>query len=284
MMRLADADRLVGEHGQLRARGVQPVERFAHAGIEHRVIERMVAVVIEEELERALDFFFGGLRTHGALDQHGRAIADEGKDLFVRAAVRGPTAARVAFTAWARSRRESIRVPSRSKISSGIASGRFARRARTVFAPGARETGLRRGRLPSILYSHHFPLQRVAMNAEQLRGFGLIAVRRVESTRSIMPFSRISTACFEEESGVHQMVDQSVETFFHVCLRSLVIARRGVLSEQRFDLRVLFRKLDFSSIGAIATNEARGFQTGAIRECSTADATRFSSRPAGRTP
>ena len=32
---------------------MQPVERLAHAGIEHRVIERMVAVVVEEELERA---------------------------------------------------------------------------------------------------------------------------------------------------------------------------------------------------------------------------------------
>src|ERR1019366_6465560 len=73
--RLADANRLVGEHRHALARRVQPVERFIDAGVEGGVIQVVLAVVLEKKLERFLDLFFAGLVSQRAPDQQRRAVA-----------------------------------------------------------------------------------------------------------------------------------------------------------------------------------------------------------------
>jgi len=57
---LADANRLVGEHGHALARRMQPLERFPDAGVEGGVIQVVLAVVLEKKLEGFLDLRFAG--------------------------------------------------------------------------------------------------------------------------------------------------------------------------------------------------------------------------------
>ena len=105
-----------------------------------------------------------------------------------------PMCERVALTACARSSLESISVPSRSKISRSMSTRsaapflpRLRRRASSACAAHAD------ARRPTS-YVHHFPLQRIAMNAELLGGRALVALVR-SSAPWIMLFSRTSMAC-----------------------------------------------------------------------------------------
>src|SRR5450759_1185743 len=81
--RAADAHRLVGEHGHPLAAIAQPVQRFAHAGIQRGVVQVVLAIVFQEEFERLLDFQFAGLRAHRPADQHRGAVAHVGVDALV---------------------------------------------------------------------------------------------------------------------------------------------------------------------------------------------------------
>ncbi len=74
--RLADADRLVGEHGHRDAGGEEAVERLANAGVELGVVELVLAVVAEEEGQGLIDVLGGAEIAKRPLDQHGRAVAD----------------------------------------------------------------------------------------------------------------------------------------------------------------------------------------------------------------
>ena len=77
---LADLHRLVGQHGHPDARVPQPVERFPHAGVKRRVVQHVIAIILQEELQRFLHLGFGGLRSQHAADQHRRAVAHVGVD------------------------------------------------------------------------------------------------------------------------------------------------------------------------------------------------------------
>ena len=47
-----------------------------HAGIKPGEIERVIAVILDEEFQRLLHFVLGRLGAERAADQHGRAVAD----------------------------------------------------------------------------------------------------------------------------------------------------------------------------------------------------------------
>jgi hypothetical protein len=67
--RLAHAHGFVGEHGHGLARVAQTVERFAHPGIQCGEIQTMLAIKLQEEFERLLDFQCGSLLAHRPADQ-----------------------------------------------------------------------------------------------------------------------------------------------------------------------------------------------------------------------
>ncbi len=78
----AETHRLVGEHRQRNALAMQPVERFAHAGIERSRIEHVLAIIIQKELQGREMVVFIEIRQR-ALHQHGSAIADIRRDHFM---------------------------------------------------------------------------------------------------------------------------------------------------------------------------------------------------------
>jgi hypothetical protein len=81
--RLAEADGLIGEHRHLLTGVAETVERFAYAGVERRVVEVVLAVVLEEELERFLHLWLRRFGTQGTADEHGCAVAHVGVDALV---------------------------------------------------------------------------------------------------------------------------------------------------------------------------------------------------------
>src|SRR5579862_4163013 len=62
---LTDANRLVRQDSEPRTARMQPMERITDLRIKNRVIERMVAVVVEEKLECVRYFLFRRLGPHG---------------------------------------------------------------------------------------------------------------------------------------------------------------------------------------------------------------------------
>jgi hypothetical protein len=61
---------------------------------------------------------------------------------------------------------------------------------------------------------HHLPQQRVAVNAQNLAGFGLIVFGAPKNPFD-HPLLDDFHGLFEEESPVYQMIYERVETFFH---------------------------------------------------------------------
>src|ERR1039457_5208255 len=58
----ADPHRLFGRYGRPHSRIPQPVARSPHAGVKPRVVQHVIAIMLQEELQRFLHLRFGGLR------------------------------------------------------------------------------------------------------------------------------------------------------------------------------------------------------------------------------
>src|SRR5438067_1765183 len=119
---------------------------------------------------------------------------------------------RVAFTAWARSSRESTRVPSRSKMRRSMPPPR--RRALPFAgADGARD-GLAAGVAVADAVLLHLALQRIAVDAQLFAGGALIAaalLQRVANHALLQNLDRFR----QENVRFEQMLDQPVKSFFH---------------------------------------------------------------------
>jgi hypothetical protein len=103
---------LVAAHGERDAGAVERRERVGDAGIEHRRVEEMLAVEVEEAPHALVDVG-GARRAERPLDQSPRALADQRVNR--RGGISGrPNVRSTWFVAAARSARESISVPSRS--------------------------------------------------------------------------------------------------------------------------------------------------------------------------
>ena len=192
------------------ARIPQAVERFPHAGIERRVIQLVLAIILQEELERFLDLRFGGLGAQHPPDQHRRAVAHIGIDALVldRAACPCGRARR-----WRRApgrSLESIRVPSRSKISRSIHAVAAFRRARD-----SARTGLRRAFCVPKLVLRHLPLQRVAMDSQQLAGGRAVPAGALQRPFDQGLLQQLDYL-FQKKPVAYQMLHQRFELLFHL--------------------------------------------------------------------
>src|SRR5690348_5623448 len=121
---------------------------------------------------------------------------------------------RVAFTALARSRRESTSVPSRSNMmrSIGGSSGHLP-----LASPYHADHGFAVRLAVFELVFLHLALQGVAVNAELFAGGALVAAALLERA--------LDHATFQEFDGLRQeyvalekMIDQAVKSFFHAVL------------------------------------------------------------------
>jgi hypothetical protein len=79
---------------------------------------------------------------------------------------------------------------------------------------GCARDRLSTGPLAIDFVDHHFPLEGVAMDAEQLSRLGLIGVGHEERAFDHAPLQDLD-GLFHKKAGGHQIVDQGVKTFFH---------------------------------------------------------------------
>src|SRR5579864_6983508 len=125
--------------------------------------------------------------------------------------------ARVAFTAFARSRLESISVPSRSKMTRSMGWARMSGPStRFGAAPGGLHAARRllTGTAVAQLVLDHFPLQRIAVDSEKFAGGATVAIGALDGARDKRLLQNLD-GFFHEESVFQQVVYQVFECFFH---------------------------------------------------------------------
>ena len=78
--------------------------------------------------------------------------------------------------------------------------------------------------LPVNFVFDHFPQQSIAMDPEQFARLGLISVRAAQGPLDHASLQNLD-GLLQEEPGLDEVVDQSVEAFFHLLDESLFSAR-----------------------------------------------------------
>src|SRR5690242_3001671 len=115
---------------------------------------------------------------------------------------------RVAFTAFARSRLESIRVPSRSKMTRSMGWARMGGPStRFGAAPGGLHAArwLLAGAAIAQLVLDHFPLQRIAVDSKKLAGGATVAIGALDGARDKRLLQNLDSF-FHEEAVFQQVV------------------------------------------------------------------------------
>lgn len=72
----AHAHRLVRQDSQLLSFRMEFLQSLTHSGIQHRIVEHVVAVVAKKELQTGRNVGFRGTLAQGTAYQYGRAVAD----------------------------------------------------------------------------------------------------------------------------------------------------------------------------------------------------------------
>lgn len=70
----AEADGLIGKDGHGDTGGEQPVQSFADAGVKHRIVQHVFAIIRQKKIERALRFVVRSLWPQRLSNQNGSAI------------------------------------------------------------------------------------------------------------------------------------------------------------------------------------------------------------------
>src|SRR5215467_16140712 len=162
-----------------------------------------------------------------------------------------PRWARVAFTELARSRLESISVPSRSKmtrliqkaVESGSPGDRKQRRTLAAASGGGDLSAAPCSPLPANRLSARallaqfvlddFPLQRVAMDSEKFAGGGAVTCRALDGTRDQRLLQDLH--CFlHEESVLQEVIHDRFKCFFHLTASNFRTGRPASIFLDRF--------------------------------------------------